>query len=95
MITREQFYKTKEWKKLRKLIIISQGGICARCSNPAVYVHHKEYLTDENYLDPMIALNPDNLEGLCMDCHNEEHNPTLSIRSDVKFDDDGNLIERV
>ena len=94
-MTREQFYQTKEWKKIRKLVIIKQGGICNRCSNPAYYVHHKIYLTDNNYLDPSISMSMDNLEGLCISCHNEEHNPSNTTRQGLVFDKDGNIIPKV
>lgn len=47
--------------------------VCTRCGRPAKEVHHKIHLTPENINDPKIALNPDNLESLCRDCHFEEH----------------------
>lgn len=88
-------YKTKEWKKIRKLILIKQGGMCARCkTRPAYFVHHKEYLTDQNYTDFRIGLSEDNLEALCIECHNEEHHPSGSIRKDVTFNEYGDMIER-
>lgn len=57
-------------------------------------VHHKEYLNDTNFLDDSIALNFDLLEGLCIDCHNNEHFKTECVRDDLTFDADGNLISR-
>ena len=36
-------------------------------------VHHKIHLTPYTMNDPDISLNYDNLELLCMDCHNREH----------------------
>lgn len=57
-------------------------------------VHHKVYLTDENLYDLNISLNLDNLEGLCIDCHNEEHFKVDSTRSDVYFDENGNLLQK-
>lgn len=52
--------------------------MCARCLaqgriEPAVIVHHKIHLNQENVHDPSISLNFKNLEGLCRDCHNKEH----------------------
>ena len=38
-----------------------------------VIVHHIEPLTEENYMDESISLNPDNLMALCRDCHAEMH----------------------
>ena len=94
-MSKNKFYKTTEWLKIRKLVIINQGGICSRCSNPAYFVHHKEYLTDDNYLDPNISMNMNNLEALCIECHNEEHHPSISTRQGLKFDDKGNIIQRL
>ena len=38
---------------------------------PATVVHHKRYLRDR----PDLALNLDNLESLCNECHYREHHP--------------------
>ena len=58
-------------------------------------VHHKEYLTEMNVSDPMISLNFNNLEYLCITCHNKEHmTKETEIRKDVLFDDDGNIVRR-
>ena len=46
----------------------------------------------ENEIGFKITLNEDNLEGLCIDCHNTEHFKVDSLRNDVMFDEDGNLI---
>lgn len=40
---------------------------------PADEVHHKIRLTKENINEPSIALNFDNLEALCEQCHDKEH----------------------
>ncbi len=52
--------------------------LCERClkegvAEPAVIVHHKIYINEDNIHDPSITLNFDNLEALCMRHHNEEH----------------------
>lgn len=72
------FYRSKDWEKCRASYLSTVGYFCERCKqrgiyNPAVIVHHKTYLTKENYKDPRISLNFDNLEALCKDCHNKEH----------------------
>jgi len=72
------FYKSKEWEKCRAGYIKYVGGLCERCFKngsivPGVIVHHKCYLSPENILDPSVTLNYDNLELLCIDCHNKEH----------------------
>jgi hypothetical protein len=30
-------------------------------------------LSEQNFRDPAVAYNFENLEALCLDCHNEEH----------------------
>lgn len=56
-------------------------------------VHHKQYLTEDNYMIDSIAYDESNLELLCIDCHNEEHK-TMSTRQGMVFDDMGMLIPR-
>lgn len=70
------FYYSREWKAVRSEKL-KRDSLCERCLIdgkivPAYFVHHKIYLTPEN-LTPEIALNIDNLESLCKDCHNREH----------------------
>lgn len=48
---------------------------------PGEEVHHKIRLTPKNVRDPSIALNWDNLELLCKDCHIKEHRP-IAWRTD-------------
>lgn len=36
-------------------------------------VHHKSYINASNVWNTEITLNFDNLELLCLDCHNKEH----------------------
>ena len=72
------FYKSKAWQKCREEYISKVGGLCERCLRrgiikPGYIVHHKEYITPENLTDPEIALCFDNLEYVCLTCHNKEH----------------------
>ena len=71
------FYKSKQWSVCRESYLATHS-LCERCLKkgeivPAEIVHHKIYLTDQNFQDPSIALNHANLEALCMKCHNQEH----------------------
>lgn len=73
-----EFYKSWPWRKCRESYLASVGSLCERCLAkglivPATQVHHKIKLTPENMDDPAITLNHDNLEALCMDCHQAEH----------------------
>ncbi len=71
-------YKSKRWQKLRKEYMMTVNGLCQRCKgqgiiNPATILHHKVYVTDNNYNDDNIFFNSSNLEALCKKCHNKEH----------------------
>lgn len=104
------FYKSKLWKSVRKSYALSKFCLCERCNQPVYVdgineyidkeyrvkgiVHHKIHLNESNYTDDKIAYDFDNLELLCIDCHNQEHFTTDIVREDYTFDEDGNLIRR-
>ena len=72
------FYKSKAWEATRKIYLDRVSYQCERCKAkglivPARIVHHKIYLTEANYRDPSVSLNLENLEALCIDCHNQIH----------------------
>lgn len=67
----------------------SKSYQCERCGAPAVICHHRTYLNDRNVKDISIALGFDNLEALCLDCHNREHMRDHSVS---RFDSAGNVI---
>ena len=72
------FYKSSAWMKCARAYRKEKGGLCERCWKNGLItqgeeVHHKIRLTPENINDPAIALNWDNLELLCKNCHLEEH----------------------
>lgn len=74
----KQLYNTKAWQHCREGYRASVGGLCERCLSRGLYkageiVHHKIYLNADNINDMDIALNWDNLELLCRDCHAQEH----------------------
>lgn len=78
------FYKTKEWTNLLKVLrnerVNSEGfNICEYCGKPIVkrydcIGHHVIELTEENYTDVNISLNPDNIILVHHRCHNKIHN---------------------
>jgi len=87
-------YKSKKWQKLRRYKLLL-NPFCERCLkkniyNSAVIIHHKEYITNLNYEDDDVFFNLDNLESLCQECHNKEHN---SEKNGYFFDENGDLIE--
>lgn len=72
------FYKTRAWKECRAAYLHKVNGLCELCMErgiikPADIVHHKIHLTDETARDPAIALNFENLQAVCIDCHNALH----------------------
>ena len=73
-----KFYKSNAWKQCRENYLKSVGGLCEKCMMkglfvPAVIVHHRQHITEQNINDPNITLNHFNLEALCRECHHEEH----------------------
>lgn len=106
-MSRIAFYKSKAWKQAKNEVWYKQSLLCNRCHRPVYVdgissyipkekrlkgiVHHKEYITDENINDENITLNINNLEGLCIDCHNNEHFATSELRQGYEFDEQGQL----
>lgn len=82
------FYRSKEWVNLLQVLknerIDAQGNIiCEHCGRPIVRAydcigHHKTELTEENYTDYNISLNPDNIALVHHKCHNIIHNKLYS-----------------
>lgn len=83
------FYKGKQWKRVSCLYMSSKGYVCERCGGVGEICHHKKYITPWNINNPNVTLNMDNLECLCMDCHNKEHS---CKHSRAVFDESGNMI---
>lgn len=91
----DRFYQGRAWQRCRAAYYAEQHGICERCGKLGDIVHHKVYLNRENVNDPEISLNADNLELLCMECHNKEHFKNESEIDDaLMFDEEGNVIEK-
>ena len=78
------FYRSDKWVDLLKVIKLerldARGNIiCEHCGKPIIHKydcigHHKIHLTEENYLDHSISLNPDNIALVHHRCHNIIHN---------------------
>jgi len=83
------FYKSPAWLAARELKIVSVNGLCERCGQVGIEVHHKDRLSIDNVNDTSVSLNQENLELLCRECHNQEHE---RFSSKVRFDRDGNFI---
>lgn len=91
----KKFYDSKLWKACRgyyisKRILID-GGLCEHCKERLGYIlDHKTELNDSNIDDPMISLNHDNLQYLCIECSNRKTFTKDDDNRGVRFDDDGN-----
>ena len=101
-------YRSKAWKQVRLAYALSKNCICERCGRPVYVdglteyipqdrrlryvVHHKTYVTDENENNDSVVFDTDNLELLCIDCHNTEHKSS-SVRQGLMFDGSGNLVQ--
>lgn len=87
------FYRSAEWEDLlivlRNTRVNSQGFIeCAYCKRPIIRKydcigHHVIHLTEENYTDANISLNPDNIQLVHHKCHNMIHNKLYSNNRQV------------
>ncbi len=80
-MTLHKFYISKPWRDLSYNLKIAADGKCERCGYQVVDIedykyligHHKIELTEGNVDNPNISLNPDNIEIVCIWCHNKEH----------------------
>lgn len=95
----KRFYSSTKWIRCRD-VYLSEHPLCERCleagrASTAEHVHHKIELNINNYKDPMIALNPDNLEALCFECHQKEHHESDEVDKDLYFDTNGNLCSKI
>ena len=95
----DRFYNSTRWRKLSKLVAEKHFYICDICGRAAkrYIVHHKIKLTADNINNPDIALNENNLQLLCLECHTKLHEAQGDIhqRKDagrtIIFDCDGNI----
>lgn len=84
-------YNSKKWQRVRKAYLESKNYICERCGKPATIVHHKTHLTAANVTNGAIAYDFENLEALCQDCHNAEHEHFEKIGA--VFTASGNVVD--
>lgn len=90
----KRFYDSKEWKKCRESYISKVHGVCEHCGEPGYILDHIEELTPENINDPNITLNHENLQYLCLSCHNTKtFKKYKSVRDGLMFDGEGNLVQ--
>ena len=73
-----KFYSSKAWKTCRETYAGKKHYLCENCLRKGIYkpgeiVHHKIEIDPVTIEHPEIALNFDNLELLCRECHAERH----------------------
>lgn len=89
---KRRFYKSTPWKHKRLEALERDNYECQECKRQGRYhkgeqVHHIK----EIYHHPEMALELDNLETLCIRCHNAEHGRTTDKfveRKGEKWDHD-------
>ncbi|MEC5422383.1 HNH endonuclease [Virgibacillus sp. C22-A2] len=99
--TKEQqkkFYKSKDWEATRLIVLERDNYECQECKRQGkVYTDkhdpdkHKRLDVDhikdlEDY--PELALELDNLEVLCVKCHNRKHNRFMFQKKKNKWADE-------
>ncbi len=73
-----KFYSSKAWQDCRNEYAKRRHYLCENCLRKGIYkpgtiVHHVIELDPVNIENPEIALNFNNLELLCRDCHMAIH----------------------
>lgn len=95
-----KFYKSKAWQRCRASFVGKRrsidGGLCEHCGKRQGYiVDHIEEITPENINDINITLNHENLQYLCLECHNTKtFKKNFAVRENLFFDEEGNLREK-
>ena len=89
-----KLYNSKAWKDVRNRALRRDLYTCT-CGARATEVHHIIELTPGNVNNHSIALNIDNLQSLCHDCHDKETKGVSDIEQGYMFDDDGMPIQEV
>ncbi|MFF2287282.1 HNH endonuclease [Peribacillus butanolivorans] len=98
---KKKFYRTGEWNKLRLEALDRDNHECQQCKREGkvhvdskkvegerktieLNVHHKYEI--EHY--PQFALVLDNLETVCLNCHNKLHNRVFGEQKKKSWDDE-------
>lgn len=84
----KKFYSSAAWQSCRNAYAKKANYLCENCLRkgiykPGVIVHHLIELDPINIEHPEIALNFDNLELLCRDCHAKVHEQSGGRWSEV------------
>lgn len=94
------FYKSRAWQRCRASFIAEResidGGLCQHCGRKRGYiVDHIEEISPGNINDVDIILNHNNLQYLCLECHNTKtFKKHKSTRQNLFFDEEGNIFKK-
>ncbi|WP_110928405.1 HNH endonuclease [Bacillus massiliglaciei] len=98
---KKKFYRSSEWEALRQQALKRDNYECQQCKREGrvhadsrkveggrksieLNVHHKYEI--EHY--PQLALVLDNLETVCLNCHNKAHGRVFGQAKKKKWDDE-------
>lgn len=73
-----KLYVSDAWRCFRHNLIQERGPVCERCfkvmtDTSKLIGHHKIALTPQNIDNLSVTLSKDNVDLVCFDCHNKEH----------------------
>lgn len=81
---RLKFYRTKAWRMKRKEILERDGYECVHCKANGQFTIYEQREDGKKLLEidhikelethPHLKLDNNNLQTLCIDCHNKKHN---------------------
>jgi 5-methylcytosine-specific restriction endonuclease McrA len=90
----KQFYNSLRWTRLRDEVRVDGRMRCACCGHlirGKSIVDHISEITPDNYDDENVTLNRDNLQLLCLACHNSKATREINFDFDMDLRKDINL----
>lgn len=84
-----KFYKNRKWRELRREALTRDNYECQACKKRGRYaraenVHHRKEVKQF----PDLALDIDNVESVCIRCHNQEHKRFGRCKNKQKTEND-------
>lgn len=95
---RLKFYRTKAWRMKRKEILERDGYECVHCKANGLFTIYEQREDGKKLLEidhikelethPHLKLDNNNLQTLCVDCHNKKHNRFQSKKNEWYMNDE-------